>query len=156
MDGVRISLQDTDRCALLTAIEESEDDKWLAYKKAVKENSLSAKNVRTLAKQFPEIRWCVAFLTFFLLISFCRSTALALSRVQLTDIEAPMGPRDPELEARIQRLKREQENAEYRRMTADVDPHHVRVPFVQPATSSHFSDRSSRRPRARDFRSHRR
>lgn len=139
MDGVRISLQDADRCALLAAIEASGDDRWLAYKKAVEENSLSAKNVRTLAKQFPEIRWCAIFPSSLLQIPPCRSAALALSRVQLTDIEAPMRPRDPELEARIQRLKHEQENAEYRRMTADVDPRRVRMLFLlPPAMFPHF------------------
>jgi len=39
-------------------------------------------------------------------------------------------PRNPELEERIQKLKREEENREYRRMTRNVDPRRTRETFT--------------------------
>ncbi len=45
----------------------------------------------------------------------------ALDKSELVLPEPEFAPRDPELEARCERLRREAEEREYRRMTADVD-----------------------------------
>lgn len=47
---------------------------------------------------------------------------LAESEIVLPKYEPP--PRNPELEARIQRLRFEQENREYKNMTKSIDPSH--------------------------------